>query len=208
MEVKWWALAAFLAGVLLAAVGGYSVAEWFHTPPSTAIAYAGSILNVFGLVLVATELTEKRSKFGLPSLAERLVAAVSRWWRRKPQVVGISASDTVNVKADASAHVGFGYDLTATDLKRRVDLLEEEIRLIRHEHVADVQRLDKSIANVEAQIAAEIRERRTEQGQIRDTLREMEVGGLHVGWLGFWWLLIGETLTGFSDPIARLLFGA
>ncbi len=193
LAVVWIALA-FTAGWLLS------------TTLSAAVRYAGMILQFLGLVTVAIGLSQMRRLFGRPSL----IARVFGWLERLAAAFGRPKSYTLEASAGSYVVVGEEARLVrgvgpGASVEQRLSILEENVSHLRDEVDTKVQGLRQEVATVKESIQRESQERQAGDQELRRTIEEVAIGGLHLETVGLVWLILGVVGTSIPDEIAAWL---
>lgn len=203
IHVRDWLKAAadFVLGVAIATAVCW-LAVLLGQPLDDSIGYAGTLLNVGGLSLIAFDLMRARKTFNEPSLVKRLAARFAKW-RNKPGDMRIAVGAGAITLGELTVK-GVG-SVRTPSLERRVTLLEEGLNQLRADHAQRLTAVDTEITTVRAALTIEETKRAEAVEQLERTIRELAIGGLHLAWLGFWWVLCGTLADGFSKPIAAML---
>ena len=177
----------------------------FKGPGADAVRWSGGFLEFFGLVTVAIEIADLRSKFEMPRVAQ----LVGRWTKMIVSVfsprkyVLAAASGHIRVSGSASAHLGVTLPPGAP-LHRRISLLEQQ-----------VQQLDERIDAYHKKALSEIERTRTEAASqfsdlnatlqvTAERLKDVAVGGTAQQLVGWIWLLLGVAAATFPEELAAL----
>jgi hypothetical protein len=190
------------AGIVVAvALGTVCVAE-----PEARVRYAGTVLQVGGLLTVAWGLRDMRRLFKRPSLgsaaATWLHHLLSAFGRPKPAVVGASAVALAWATLDARAVVGPGPDAT---IPERLAAVEARIKELQLELGESSNKLSNQIAAVSRDVQAERQQRETAGEQATRSLEAVAVGGLHLEVVGLTWLISGVICTSIPSELAAWL---
>jgi len=196
-----WPLWLALAGVVVA--GGIGIL--LSTDPWSRVRYAGTFLQVFGLGTVAFGLSQVRRSFGRPSLLSKAL----EWFRQIQAAFKPPKHVTVEAKA-AGLSIAAGRPrvfVTAgptTPLDERVALLEQNLRRLQDEFDAHEERITKELRTVNEALTREHQARETEARRISTQLENFAVGGLHLEFIGVFWLVLGVLGTSIPTEIAAL----
>ena len=177
---------------------------WVAAPTVlAAVRYAGTVLQLLGVCVVAIGLSEMRRLFGKPTL----VARVLGWLRQlrsvfiRPQPIALQAS-----VASAAAVAGecrvVRTPRPGAPLDERVSALESDLASLRDELDAKVGGLRADIRALSDKIKHERRERERADQQTARRVEEVAVGGLHLETVGLFWLVMGTLGTSIPDEIA------
>jgi hypothetical protein len=193
------------------AIGGLVIAGSFaalRSPAAGAAAAlreAGTLLQLFGLGLVAYGLSDMRRKFGRPSV----VTAATQWWRRLRTAMGPAQPITFSGQAGGVAIVSGRavMDVRAgpnSSLERRVEILEQRLDILAREARDAQERLDRRLDEVSKRSEAESRAHADAVERLRVQLEDMAVGGLHFEMAGLVWLLFGTITSSLPEELVWL----
>jgi hypothetical protein len=202
----------FVGGLGVAFAGGagiataVGVASGRDGSPADVIRCAGTLLTVFGLVLVAYGLNETRSVFGKESMTtqaiawgKRVVASLSR----RNVVIGVGSAHLALSGVAATARVEAM--LSDTSVEGRLAWLEQQVRSLRQQADADREALRGELATVRASFTSESEQTRNRVTDVEGRLDRLAVGGLVLEWIGLWWLLLGTVAANLNTELANLL---
>jgi hypothetical protein len=173
--------------------------------------YAGTWLQVFGLLAAGEGLRELRRYFKRPSLR-----SVATTWLRQllsafgpptTHVVGASIAESSWLTAHARAVLGPRPDLP---IPERLAAAEKLITDLQVELGQVDERLRSQIAEVTQAIQEESRTREIGDAKVSRSVEDVGVGGFPVAFVGLVWLLVGVVCTSIPPELARLAawFGA
>jgi hypothetical protein len=190
-----------LAGFVAATVVGFAVS----CDLSHQILYAGTILEILGLALVAVGLEKLRRSFGKPSPFKMLRAWLEQMARafRPPQVVEGTA--TMSGSGTLEGHLStvlIAAPLSTID--RRVEILEQNLELLRNEVGTKHTELQQMLTEVKAQLGREVQTRDDQLRRLSSQTENLAVGGLGLEVVGWIWLLAGCIGANIPDEIARM----
>lgn len=194
-------------GVAVAFTVGWFLSWFFSTTLSATIRYAGTTLQLLGLVTVAIGLSQMRQLFGRPSVS----AAVVGWFGRLANAFTVPEPITGEgfLAAGHATLTGKGRVVhgikPGAPLEERVSVLEKNLDLLRDELDAEVDRLQRKLTAVEASIDREKQVRQEEDAKTVRRIEEVAVGGLHLETVGLFWLILGVVATGIPDVITAWL---
>jgi hypothetical protein len=192
----------FVAGLVVAGLIG-----WWGTRGGSladAIRYSGTALTAFGVLQVAYGLDQTRSAFGKPTLTASAIAWGTRVLssiRPRAQAIGAGTITLAPVVLGASVRVEPKAELRT--LEDRVALLEKEIRNLRTEMTAEDDALRKDITSARRSFEEESARNRGQVAELGKRLEDLAVGGLVLGWIGLWWLLLGTVGVNLSAELAQ-----
>lgn len=196
-----WPFGLLVTGIAGAALLGHLTSRDL---PDT-VRFAGTALQVFGLLVVALGLRSMRELFGRPSVAasvvgffERLAAAF------RPGGTAYSHVTLGGMTAGGTGRSIFRPGPTSST-KRRLALLEQAVEELRNELDAQARDIRNSIAAVNKSLEKEELERRDENVKFKKLLDEVAVGGLHLESIGLVWLILGVVGTSIPSELARLI---
>jgi hypothetical protein len=170
------------------------------------ILYAGTVLDFFGLVLVAQGLSETRKQFGKPSVFGRLrrwFEAFASTFRRQEHQRAVAATGRFSLRTGhVRARVGVGQNAT---VEQRVHALEQNLKILSSELTEVRSSHDLKLAKIETALEEEKKQRVAEMGQLSRQLEDLAVGDLHLETIGLFWLVLGILFTNIPNEISRLL---
>jgi hypothetical protein len=174
-------------------------------PPYSAILYAGTILELLGLVLVAIGLSDLRRLFGRPSATTLVIGWFGQFVAafRPPRAVEgrASATGTSSIRAAGRTIHGAG---PGAPIEDRVQALELNVSALRDELDRGVQQLRGDLDVVNEALQRENQERRTGEAEVKRKLEEMAVGDLHLEAVGLFWVFLGVLGTSIPEEIATI----
>jgi len=197
-----WPTWLFVGGLILAWVVSDLVSKTRHD----AVLYTGTMLQIFGLTTVAIGLQQDRRMFDRPSFR----AATLNWFRRLaaaftgPKSITGQASLVGCMTMTGDLRVVLGPRPGAT-LDERVSTLEKNLTLLRDELDTKLQGLRRELGTVKESIEHESQERRAADEKTGREIEEVAIGGLHLEWVGLFWLFFGFIAGSFPDVIAEWL---
>lgn len=176
----------------------------------TYLRYAGYILEVLGIGTVAWGLRDRARHHRKPGLLEplgdRLRAASKEFasaFRGPQAITGVAGSVTAGVSTVGGATVrtsvppGASLEYRIARLEGKVDGLQEQSDRLRRE-VEEKHR--KALGAVEQERTA----REEDTAALREKVAQVDTGGLHIEWMGVWWLVLGVTLATLAPELAGL----
>jgi hypothetical protein len=192
-------------------VGGlflaYVLPLQFTSDPEDLNRYAGTILQLCGLVLVAKGISDTRQLFGKPTLREQ----IKDW--ATALVASLKAPQPINITA---AHIGTGalivggslvtvktgrsLDARVAELERRLDEMQKAVDELRHG-------LQKEAAERREELAREIAVVRAEIEKERRRMENYAAGGLSFEVAGLIWLLVGTAAGSLPGELAFIAKG-
>jgi hypothetical protein len=90
-------------------------------------------------------------------------------------------------------------------LDERVSTLEKNLTLLRDELDTKLQGLRRELGTVKESIEHESQERRAADEKTGRKIEEVAIGGLHLEWVGLFWLYLGVIAGSIPDVIAEWL---
>ena len=212
MRIRWNALVAvagdarplwiFLAGVILACVVGWLCSS----DMSAAVRYAGTVLQMLGLLAVAHGLRETRKLFGAPTMMRRVWGWFGRLRRvfRRPEPIILQASAAGFSLATGRARLRRGVGAGAT-VEQRVEVLEANLQSHEQEFDQTTNDLSSKSGQLEKNLSRERDERKAADDKTWRQIEEVAIGGLHLELVGLWWLALAVLGTSIPDELASLL---
>jgi hypothetical protein len=172
----------------------------------TSILYAGTLLQFFGLVLVAKGLSDVRREFDRPSFFARLRSWLTQVATafRAPQTISLTASAAIAFAGAGSATLGRARNANAT-VEERVAVLEADLEALRTEHTKHVARFSSEVSRLGTDLKSELQARTSADTALRSKIEAFAVGGLHLEAVGLIWLSVGILASSVPQRIAVLL---
>ena len=204
-------LAVFALGVVC--IVGLALLRANH---EDALRTAGGMLQLLGILAVAIGLSELRGKFGLPSvvaelrqegsgLLKWLGARLRKMVGRKPPPIVASGSASISASAVVRGRGRVGPAPNAT-LEQRVDSLERRLEGLND----TVDRLDDGLADEVSErqraIASEAERRGAADQELREVVKGLAVGGIHLESIGLAWLSFGVCLATWPRELASWIW--
>jgi hypothetical protein len=178
----------------------------FKGPGADAVRWGGGFLQLFGLVTVAIEIAELRSKFEMPRITQLLV----RWRRMVASVFSprkhllAAASGHIRVGSSASAHLGVTLPPGAP-LHRRISVLEQQMQHLEELNGANHKKVLSEIERTRTEYAGKFRDLDETLQVTTERLKDVAVGGSTQQLVGWLWLLLGVAAATFPGEIAELV---
>lgn len=196
-------------GVILAfAIAFFLVekTELFGDSGPDVLRHAGLFLQAWGLLLVAHEISDLRSRFGgSPSLPTRTVRWIRHVWNRlrhrKPTVITLTPN-TVRI-GGGSVVVAVGRKAPET-LEERVAALELLTEEQRTQLKALAAELRREVEERKGQHRDERAARAEGDKRIEDLVKDLAVGGLLLETVGLYWLVLGLAFSTWPEELAVL----
>lgn len=197
-----------VAGVVCAIGVGLFLRWLFVADGGAAVRYAGTALQILGLLTVAFGLRQTRRLFpGRPGVGERIRAwfaqLVSAF--RKPQPITahvVAAGGAVTVSGKARVRLGAGAD---APLERRLEVFQQNLDRLQNEFDDEIRELSAKIGRIEQAVRKEADERKRADDGITRVIEEATIGGLNLEVVGLFWLALGVLGQGVPDEIAKLI---
>ena len=172
-----WPVGCTLAGLLIAAFAGLALGA----TPADAVRFAGTALQVMGLITVAAGLAELRRVFDRPSVKQ----VVAGWLQlakavltKRRRVLG-AMSGTIRLKGSATGTLTKSL-APGAPLHKRITLLEEQVRDLREALNRSESSLRQEITEARAAADQGLRQRADEIQQTAVRLEQVSVGGIHL----------------------------
>lgn len=197
-----WPIWLFVGGLIITCVVSNLLSKTRHD----AVLYTGTMLQIFGLTTVAFGLRQMRRMFDRPSFK----AAMLNWFRRlaaaftSPEPISLQLSGVGSMTAVGDLRVVVGPKSGAT-LDERVSILEKNLTVLRDELDAKLQMVGRELGTVKESIEYESQKRGAADEKTARKIEEMAVGGLHLEWVGLFWLYLGVMAGSIPDVIAEWL---
>jgi hypothetical protein len=196
-----------LGGILLSSVIGWLIARRSSggcspASASAALRYAGTSLQILGLLSVARGLYDMRQLF--PKRKEG-------WFRRlgqvfgRPKVVSVEASAGSTALVEGRPRLRSGAGPGAT-VEQRLEVLEGNVKQLEGEMDAEIKDVKEQVARVQGGLNRERDERRGADDKTANQIENVAIGGLHLEVVGLLWLVLGVLVTSIPDEAARLLY--
>jgi hypothetical protein len=173
---------------------------------SVEILYAGTLLDFFGLLLVAQGLSETRKQFGQPSLFGRVrqwLRLLADTFRGKEHTSIATATGRLNIRT-GPVNLKFGAADNAT-IEQRVQLLEQNLDRLSEEHRKMIERNETQLAAINQTLQQERQERTAGETRLSRQIEDLAVGDFHYEVIGIVWLLFGIIFTNIPDVVANVI---
>ena len=82
--------------------------------------------------------------------------------------------------------------------------LEHRLRELQRSAEQLARETQRDVSGLRAELHTESSARVNSDAKIEGLLQEFAVGGLHLEWVGLWWLLIGTAATSIESELATL----
>ena len=165
--------------------------------------YAGLAFQLAGLVTVVVGIGKTRSEFG-----ESWHAALTRWLERTAIAAGLrkpapihGSVATVQAGATVRAEGFVGLPADATP-DQRFAFLQERIEWLRKRIQATELAVDTERNERTAAIDAERGARQSGDGEVREQVRRLAMGGIDISFLGAFWLGFGIVFATIPEQLA------
>jgi hypothetical protein len=166
----------------------------------------GMCLQVFGLLVVAKGLSDRRRKFGHPSIFQRirdcLKGIVDILYKKPPKRISVSVCDNLEM-SDCIGRI----QVTSAPqtLDEKIALLENRLNELKSEMDSGFTSFEQRVNDVGESIKQEQRERQKKHSELLDIMATIWIGGLALEGIGFIWLLCGVIATSIPGEIAEAL---
>jgi hypothetical protein len=172
--------------------------------PTRRVLYAGTWLQLAGLVSVALGFKERQRLFGLPLITTR----VSEWFRRFVAVIRGGRSHTVAAAAAAVGSVGLDARASVVRIPRvgapleeRISALEQNAERLRIELDERFAAVTKDVQHVRAKIDEERSARLAGEQTIAMRLERFAIGDLDAEVVGVIWLFFSTLATSIPTDV-------
>jgi hypothetical protein len=163
------------------------------------------MLELFGLIVVAVGLRDRRKRFGQLGLLQRVLAWFSRLvsaFRRPPPIIvplepghlGLRGGE-VSLKVSPAA---------GASVERRLELLEAEMERLRGEIDANTAELNEALEALKRDLGYEREARRKADTETASKIEEISTGGIRIEVIGALWLAVGLFAANAPDELLRL----
>ncbi len=171
------------------------------------VRYAGTMLQLLGLLAVAYGLHQMRRRFGRPTLVAIIrdwVARLARAFRRPEPVTlrGSAIASAATVSAELRVRRGVP---PGASIEQRVAALQENFDLLQSELDSKLLEVKKRLAELDQSVRQEERERSIGDSKTLKQLEEVAVGGLKLEAVGVIWLALGVLGTSIPVELAAML---
>jgi hypothetical protein len=194
---------------------GFPVGAWFLCAPQEVIVrYSGLGLELAGVFIVAYGLIERQKFFGLSSFKERTARVLRQWSeylkrllsrpKGQPVTLKVNTGDSVMVGLTGKLSVWRGVPPDAP-IERRVEVLEANLLILKTAQSDSTQHLQKKVNAIKDEIASERQVRESAHTVLKNQLKKLAIGGVHLEWIGVLCLLLGVVLATASTEIAPRL---
>jgi hypothetical protein len=190
-----------LAGVVASWLIGWFCYWRFSPGCSAAIRYAGTALQILGLLSVALGLYHMRKLFPRRTRGwfGRLVQAF-----RRPKPVSYQASAEGGLILGGKARVRYRVGPGAS-LEDRLRVLEGHLEQLEGEMGTEFQDMKEQVTKLQNSLGRETKERSAADDGTARQIEEVAIGGLHLEVVGLVWLILGVLGASIPDEIVRVL---
>jgi hypothetical protein len=176
-------------------------------PPEARVRFAGFLVTLFGVALVAHGIIGTLKTFGAPSVRSRAAA----WWARRPRLFGrtidVSGATTATASASGSLTLSGGGTVRVgpPSLEEQIAELKQEIaRTNARVNVVD-QRTQDDVRDLRTALAGERAAREASTRTLAEQVQSYTVGGIVWEVVGAWWVVVGQLFGAFPDEIAKVI---
>jgi hypothetical protein len=201
-----WPVGVAIIVAILAAFIGCALSIALSTNDSAAVRYAGTLLELSGLITVALGLRDTLRQFGQPPVARRVwhwFGALLQAFRR-PEPIILSAEMKASGRAGGRGRLTVSAGPGAS-LEQRVELLERHAEELEAELEKEYREVRELIGGIEKSLRKEGDERRRADDRITRQVEGVAMGGFHLEAVGLFWLGLGLLGANIPDEIARVL---
>jgi hypothetical protein len=171
------------------------VAWLLSTTLCATVRYTGTMLQILGLITVASGLIKLRRQFGRAPF-------IANWFRKFKAAFILPKS----IFGEASSSFAFNDEAHAvlraapgSPLEPRVLMLEQNLDSLR----AEIRQLRREFGDkIEESVQRESQQRQDGDKETAHMIEEVAVGGLHLESVGLIWLFLGVLATSIPDEIA------
>jgi len=172
---------------------------------SDQILYAGTLLQMFGLITVAIGISQLRRMFGKPSLFERITNWLQKLIGAFRKSVSIEIHNGMHGMVAGGSAIAGTLCTSPETLETRVEKLEKALNVLKEQHGKMLRTLEDNLSRVESLVHDEGNKRQLGDADISKMLEEVAVGGIHLEVVGLVWLLLGMFGTSIPKELAKLL---
>jgi hypothetical protein len=172
--------------------------------------YAGGLLEMLGILLVAREIRGKQRQFGLPGFRQRILEWCGRVMDAalgRPQVYTAKFEGAGYATLGGRAKMRVGRS-PSRPVEERLASIEAELERVLEVIEEQDDRLGRQIASTQRAVDAERIQRVDGQAALKRTVDELAVGGLAFEAVGLVWLLLGLVCATFPDALERIYLWA
>lgn len=194
-----------LTGFAASSLSSYYLA--FLTTPNlaTQLRYAGAVLEVLGLLLVAIGIRKTRKLFRRPSLVKKTVEwftlFVGAFKKPEPHTISVASGALNTMVGDVRVEIGVA---EGAPLENRVHALEQNLRILRGEIKQTDERVQRSLSEINNAVEDEKNKRISAVESTSFRIEELAVGGLQFEIVGLCWLIVGTLCSSIPTEISRL----
>jgi hypothetical protein len=196
-------------------IGGLVIAATFAAippgaPAANRVLYGGVWLQLFGLGFVARGFSDRQRIFELPSVRSR----VTRWFvllRRiitaRPQniVLGAGGVTLGGATLGGAATVSTSAQLSSASIQRQLELLSQEISILRGEIDKRFVETDQRVAALQTRIDDDKNSRLRDHAALASKIHDLAVGDLDYEVVGFVWLVLSTFATAIPSDVIWLI---
>jgi hypothetical protein len=217
MTIRWRALGVVLSeawaawlcvvGFAVAWLIGWVFSTWvFSTGTSGEVRYAGTFLQILGLIVVVVGLRDKLKQFKRPTVPGTVrswFGRLARAFRRpEPITVQLSGVGAVALAGELQARLLLG---PGASIEQRVRALEANLAQLQEELNTKVQDMRKRNDRLAEDLRQETEDRKTADRYAGSQIEEVAIGGWGLEVVGLLWLLFGVLGTSIPDEVGTIL---
>lgn len=170
------------------------------------IKLAGMILQLMGVYIVAYEIYQTRKYFGQPGILEKIAQFFKDFLAlfKKPQVqAGAGFAELGALVMAGRGHTEFKAK-PGDSIERRIEILEAGLNDMSDRLVQTQKEYDNKFEEHSQLIKKESSLRTQGIDGIKQELKTLATGGLHISSMGLVWLTLGIILATIPEQIAKL----
>lgn len=197
-------LAWLAIGVL---VGAWGLSGAFTEKQDDQIRWAGGILQVAGLCVVALGIEQTRTQFGRPSIRQLIRGRIETLLGIKRRATVVFEIPSIEVAIEANPPRLVVGARPSHTLEQRVAILEGAVDQVRQELDSETERQTQALKDIRLAIQQEQRARLQVAEALQRELETAVAGGIRVEIVGLIWLLFGIVFATIPGEISSVLPG-
>jgi hypothetical protein len=191
---------------LVVTLGALALAIAIPKPLEDQLRYAGLALQLLGIATVLRGLRDRGQLFQQPSL----FAQFRQWLNRRPKLnapptqLAVGIAEELNVSTSMDAVVWRGVR-PEDDYEARLAALHQNVETLREELSKQSNKAHAEALALHREVDEERSTRSRDTADIRNTLRTLGAGGLHIELVGVAWLVTGVVLATVPAEISQVV---